>query len=127
MCVLVHDENDGSSVRLSDCSSGNELSFSHDVTNSFNIDKTLRLIVDLDIAAITSSDSTIGTLIDKSTCHIQVTSGGNMVSSEVCHFHSVGNTFEVNICWSWRTPCFLCKIWDPNDTDITTGRYLISQ
>jgi MoaA/NifB/PqqE/SkfB family radical SAM enzyme len=87
---------------------------------SFNIDKMLRLIVDLDDAAITSSDSTVGTPINKSACHIQVTSGGNVVSSEVCHFHSVGNAFEVNICWSWRTPCFLCSIWDPIDTDVTT-------
>jgi hypothetical protein len=94
---------------------------------SFNIDKVLRLIVDLDYAAITSSDSIVGTSIYKSACHIQVTSGGNAVSSEVCHFHSLGNAFEVNICRGWRTPHFLCSIWDPIDTDITTGRYLISQ
>jgi hypothetical protein len=87
----------------------------------------MRLIVNLDDAAITSSDSTIGTPIDKGTCHIQVTSGGNAVSSEVCHFHSIGNAFKVNISWSWRTPCFLFSIWDPIDTDITTGRYLIRQ
>ncbi len=49
-------------------------------------DKMLRLIVNLNDAAITSSDSTIGTLIDKGACHIQVTSGGNAVSSEVYHF-----------------------------------------
>jgi hypothetical protein len=94
---------------------------------SFNIDKMLRLIINLDDAAITSSDSTVGTLIDKGTCHIQVTSEGNAVSSEVCHFHSIGNAFKVNISQSWRAPHFLCSIWDPIDTDITTRRYLIRQ
>jgi hypothetical protein len=39
------------------------------------------LIIDLNDAAITSCDSTICTLINKSACHIQVTSGGNVVSS----------------------------------------------
>jgi hypothetical protein len=94
VCILVHDEDDGSPVCLSNFPSSNEPSFSHDMpVYSFNIDKVLRLIVDLDYAAITSSDSTIGTSIYKSACHIQVTSGGNVVSSEVCHFHSVGNAF----------------------------------
>jgi hypothetical protein len=68
---------------------------------SFNIDKALRLVVNLDDAAITPSNSTIGTPINKGACHIQVSSGGNTVSSEVCHFHSVGNTLKVDISQSW--------------------------
>jgi hypothetical protein len=39
----------------------------------------LRLVIDLDDVAITSSDSTVCTPIDKSACHVQVTSGGNMI------------------------------------------------
>jgi hypothetical protein len=102
--------------------------FSHDVpVYSFNIDKALRLVVNLDDTAITPSDSTVGTPINKGTCHIQMSSGGNMVSSEVRHFHSVGNALKVDISRSWRTPHFLCSIWDPIDTDVTTGRYLIRQ
>ncbi len=80
---------------------------------SFNIDKTLRLIVNLDDAAITSSNSTVGTLINKGTCHIQVNSGGNVVSSEVCHFHSVDNAFKVNSSQSWRTPTFFAVYGTP--------------
>jgi hypothetical protein len=128
VCVLVHDQNYGSLICLIDCSSGNKPLFSHDMpVYSLNIDKTLRLVIDLDDAANTSSDSMVCTPINKSACHIQVSSGGNVIGSEVCHFQSIGNAFKVNICWSWRTPCFLCSIWDPIDTDITTGRYLISQ
>ena len=95
--------------------------------NSFNIDKMLRLIIDFDYVAITTSNSTICTSINKSACHIQVTSRGNLISSEVCHPHCICNTFEDNIHQSWRTAHFLCSVWDPIKLDIVTRRDLISQ
>ncbi len=64
MRILIHDQDDGSSVGFDECASSDDTDIGDPmVVDSFNVDCTVR--VDANDATVVSCDSTVGSTVDE--------------------------------------------------------------
>ena len=123
MSILVHNEDDRSSVGVGNVTSCNNMTlFHHMVINTLNLDKT---ICRFDKTTIFSCNTTICTMAKECSSVIRVSRCRDMVGTschrsigcvshrrEICHVDSVNDTFNDDVT---RVQCsigLLCRVLD---------------